>query len=125
VAQRFCSHTQDLCLVAQRLPFAGVMELILGKKFEGAISFHIDRVSEVAIVFWEHSNNDAAFMAVDRSIDPVANRKLRHRKLPRESSMRSSHGFPKARLTLQNSQPLPAAICALRVFERMPVRVIF
>jgi hypothetical protein len=55
VAQRFCSHTQDLYLVAQRLPFAGVMEIILGKKFEGAISFHIDRVSEVAIVCWEQA----------------------------------------------------------------------
>jgi hypothetical protein len=56
-------------------------QFFLGQKLERAVPFHIDGVSEIAIIGREHGNNDAVFLVVGCFIDPVANRKLRHREL--------------------------------------------
>jgi hypothetical protein len=62
-------------------------QFFFGQKLERAVPFHIDRVSEIAVICWEHGNNDTAFMVVGCFIDSIANRKLRHRELHLESSM--------------------------------------
>jgi hypothetical protein len=66
-------------------------QLFLAQKLERAVTFHIDGVSEIAIICGKHGNNDAVFMVVGCFIDSIANRKLRHRELLLESSMRLSH----------------------------------
>jgi hypothetical protein len=48
---------------------------------ERAVPLHIDGVSKIAIICREDGNNDTAFMVVGCFIDPIANRKLRHREL--------------------------------------------
>jgi len=70
-------------------------KFVLGQKLQRAIAFHIDGVSEVAIIRWEHGNHDAAFMVVGCFIDSIANRKLRHHKLLCELLMRLTHRFAK------------------------------
>jgi len=83
----------------QRTRLAGVNDqFFLSDELERAVTFHVDGVSKIAIIGWEHGNNDAAFMVVGCFIDPIANRKLRHRELLLESSMRLSHRFALTRL---------------------------
>jgi hypothetical protein len=42
-----------------------------------AVTFHIDGVSEIAVICWEYGNHDAAFMVVGCFIDSIANRRDR------------------------------------------------
>jgi hypothetical protein len=51
-------------------------QFFLDQKLKRAVAFHIDRVSEIAVIRWEHGNNDTAFMIVGRFIDSIANRKF-------------------------------------------------
>jgi hypothetical protein len=67
-----------------------------------AVPFRIDGVSKIAIICWEHGNNDTAFMVVGCFIAPIANRKLRHRELHLKSSMRIISQIGLARLNQKN-----------------------
>ena len=63
-------------------------QLFLGEKLERAIPFHVHRVSKVTVICWEHGDDSAALMVVRCFVDLLANRKLRHRELLLESSVR-------------------------------------
>jgi hypothetical protein len=71
---------------------------------------HIDGVSNVAFNRWKNGNDRADFMVVDCIIDLLANRKLRHRKLPLESLTRSHH-----QLNHNGSIGGPSSILAIRL----------
>jgi hypothetical protein len=63
-------------------------QLFFGEKLERAVPFHVNRVSKVAVICWEHGDHSAGLMVVCRFVDLLANRKLRHRELLLESSVR-------------------------------------
>jgi hypothetical protein len=71
-----------------------------GEELERAVSRHIDGVSNVALNRWKNGNDRADFMVVGCIIDFLANRKLRHRKLLLESSMRVYHFLKQNSLVL-------------------------
>jgi hypothetical protein len=63
-------------------------QLLLGEKLERAVPFHINGVCEVAVNGRKHGDDGATLMVVGCVIDLLANRKLRHRELLMEPSMR-------------------------------------
>jgi hypothetical protein len=54
-------------------------QLFLGEKLEGAVPFHVNGISKIAVNCWKHGDDRAALMIVGCTIDLLANRKLRHR----------------------------------------------
>jgi hypothetical protein len=73
---------ENSCPALSYSRLAGVNDqFFLSQKLECAVPLHIDGVSKIAIICREHGNDDAVFMIVGCFIDPIANRKLRHREL--------------------------------------------
>jgi hypothetical protein len=68
---------------------AGVNDqFFLGEKLERAVSFGVNGVPEAAVNGRKHGDDRTNLMVVGCVIDLLANRKLRHRKLLLESSVR-------------------------------------
>ncbi len=65
-------------------------QIFFGEKLKRAVPFGIDGIAKMTVRGREHGNDRAALMFVGCFIDPVANCKLRHRKLLLESSTRLS-----------------------------------
>jgi hypothetical protein len=61
-------------------------QLFLCEELQRAVTFHIDSVSKFAINRQKHRDDRATPLVVGRSIDVLANRKLRRRKLLLELS---------------------------------------
>jgi hypothetical protein len=86
------SQAHEAALAMYRIKSAVVNDQsFFGEELERAVSRHIDGVSNVALNRWKNGNDRADFMVVGCIIDFLANRKLRHRKLLLESSMRVYH----------------------------------
>jgi hypothetical protein len=56
-------------------------QFFLVEKLQRAVPLHIDGVSKIALYRRKHGTDDAGLMPAVRFIDPLANRKPRHRKL--------------------------------------------
>jgi hypothetical protein len=63
-------------------------QFFLGKKLERTVPFRVNGVSEATVNCGKHGDDRTHLMVVRRIIDLLANRKLRHRELPLESSLR-------------------------------------
>jgi hypothetical protein len=77
-------------------------EFLLAEKLEGAVTFRVNSVPKTSVNGWKHSDDRTQFMIVGCVIDSLANRKLRHRKLLLESSMRL---YPHEAVLLLNEVP--------------------
>jgi hypothetical protein len=62
-------------------------QVFFGEKLQCAVPFGIDGVAKVAVRGRKHGNDRATLMIVGCFVDPVANCKLRHRKLLLESAI--------------------------------------
>jgi hypothetical protein len=60
------------------------------EKLERAIALHVDRIPEIAVSGWKNGYDDAFFMIVSRSLNPLAYRKFGHREVLSESLARLS-----------------------------------
>jgi hypothetical protein len=63
-------------------------QFCLSEKLERAVPFRVNGVSKAAVDCRKHGDDRTYFMVVGCVIDFLANRKLRHRKLLLESSVR-------------------------------------
>jgi hypothetical protein len=77
-------------------------QFFLSEKLQRAVPFHVDGVSKITVHRWKHGDDRAALMVIGCFIDPIANRKLRHRELHLESSMRIISQIGLARLNQMN-----------------------
>jgi hypothetical protein len=76
------------------------------EQLERAVPLHVDGVSKVALDCRKHGDDRAALMVVGCIVDFLANRKLRHRELLLESSMRLyPNKLVSHFLTISESQP--------------------
>jgi hypothetical protein len=98
-----CTCPRGTLASCARMELGGVNDqFFFGKELERAVSFHIDGVSNVAFNRWKNGNYCADLMVVGCIIDFLANRKLRHRKLLLESSMRVYHRLKHNSLMLRS-----------------------
>jgi hypothetical protein len=95
-------------------------QFFLGQKLERAIPFHIDGVSEISVICWKHGNNDAVFMVVGCFIDSIANRKLRHRAPPLESSTAIISLIEQTRILI--NEPSTGSRCDLKATLLIPAK---
>src|SRR5205823_9215426 len=69
-------------------PCMGESQFLLVEKLQCAVTLRVDSVSKASVNGRKHRNNRTRFVIVSDVFDLLANRKLRHRKLLLESSMR-------------------------------------
>src|SRR6266436_3758631 len=74
--------------VMRRILSSGERLVFPRRKTGAPVPFRINGVSKFAVICWKHGDDRTHLMVVGCVFDLVANRKLRHRKLLPESSVR-------------------------------------
>src|SRR5581483_6944407 len=91
--ERFSSSVRDQAAATMLAAIGGCLsgvkdQLFLVEELEGAVAFHVHRITECSVDSREDGNDHAVLVIVGRFFDPFANRKFGHRMFLLESCAR-------------------------------------